>query len=162
PDRNKFDVFTRVIAPADGLFPALIGTHRAVNLVIDGKGSWTRWRGTAALDLSGRPTARLALGVDSGRYRLQGQWAPAQFLTGKLQRLTEKVVTIRGDATLKGRHLDGQFTASSPQLRAVARGTLDLAANRYRAMRLGLDLLRPSALFPNMTGKSVRMVWTLD
>ncbi|MEA3081535.1 MAG: translocation and assembly module TamB, partial [Sphingomonadales bacterium] len=162
PDRNRFDVGARVIAPADGLFPALIGTRRAVNLAIGGNGSWTRWRGSAALDLSGRPTARLALGVDSGRYRLQGQWAPAQFLTGKFQRLTVPLVTIRGDATLKDRLLDGELGASSPKLRAVAKGTLDLAANRYRGLRLGVDLLKPPALFPNMTGKSVRMVWTLD
>src|SRR3954452_19495936 len=113
PDRNKFDVFTRVIAPDDGLVPALIGAHRAMNLSIGGKGSWTRWRGTAALDLSGRPTARLALGVDSGRYRLQGRWAPAQFLTGRLQRLTMPVVSIRGDATFKARVLDGQLTIGS-------------------------------------------------
>jgi translocation and assembly module TamB len=162
PDRNKFDVFTRVVAPADGLVPALIGTRRAMNLAIGGKGSWTRWRGAAALDLSGRPAARLALGVDAGRYRLQGQWAPAQFETGKFQRLTVPLVTIRGDATLKDRLLDGQLSASSPELRAVAMGTLDLAANRYRGMRLGIDLLKPPALFKNMTGKSVRMVWTLD
>ena len=162
PDRNKFDLFARVIAPADGIFPALIGTRRAVNLVIGGKGSWTRWRGNAGLDLSGRPTARLALGVDSGRYRLQGQWAPAQFMTGKFQRLTVPLVTIRGEATLKERLLDGELSAASPELRAVAMGTLDLAANRYRGLRLGIDLLRPPALFKNMTGKSVRMVWTLD
>jgi translocation and assembly module TamB len=162
PDRNKFDIGARVIAPADGLVPALIGTKRSLSLAIGGKGSWTRWRGTAALDLSGRPTARLALGVDSGRYRLQGQWVPAQFLAGKFQRLTVPVVTIRGDATLKDRLLDGQLSASSPELRAVARGTLDLGGNRYRGMRLGIDLLKPPALFTNMTGKSVRMVWTLD
>ena len=120
PDRNKFDVGTRVIAPADGLVPALIGSQRAMNLAIGGKGSWTRWRGTAALDLSGKPAARLALGVDSGRYRLQGQWAPAQFETGKLQRLTAPVVNIRGDATLKDRLVDGELSASSPELRAVA------------------------------------------
>jgi len=162
PDRDKFDVGARVVAPADGLFPALIGTHRAVNLAIGGKGSWSRWRGTAALDLSGRPTARLALGVDAGRYRLQGQWAPAQFLTGKFQRLTHPVVSIAGDATLKDRLLDGQLRISSPELRAVARGALDLGTNRYRGLRLGIDLLKPPALFKNMTGKSVRMVWTLD
>ena len=162
PDRNKFELLTRVIAPADGLFPALIGTHRAVNLTIAGKGSWTHWRGSAALDLTGRPAARLALGVDSGRYRLQGQWAPAQFLTGKFQRLTYPVVAIRGDATLKDRLLDGQLSMSDPELRAVAKGVLDLGANRYRGLRLGIDLLKPPALFPNMTGKSVRIVWTLD
>ncbi len=162
PDRNKFDAAARLVSPADGLIPAMIGTKRAINLALGGKGSWTRWRGSAALDLSGRPTARLALGVDSGRYRLQGQWAAAQFLTGKLQRLTERVVTVRGDATLNGRLLDGQLTATTPELRAVARGAVDLAHNRYRGMRLGVDLLKPQALFPNMSGRNVRMVWTLD
>jgi translocation and assembly module TamB len=162
PDRNRFDVAARVIAPADGLVPALIGAKRSVNLLIGGKGSWARWRGTAALDVSGRPAARLALGVDRGRYRLQGQMAPAPFLTGKLQRLTSPIVTIRGDATLKDRLLDGELAAGSPELRAVARGTIDLANNYYRGLRLGIDLLKPPALFTNMTGKSVRMVWTLD
>jgi len=162
PDRNRFDVAARVIAPADGLVPALIGAKRSVNLLIGGRGSWTRWRGTAALDVSGRPAARLALGVDNGRYRLQGQMAPAPFLTGKLQRLTSPIVTIRGEATLKDRLLDGELAAGSPELRAVARGTIDLANNYYRGLRLGIDLLKPPALFTNMTGKSVRMVWTLD
>src|SRR6185312_16207426 len=162
PDRDKFDLLARVIAPADGLLPAMIGTKRSVSLAIGGKGSWTRWRGTASLDLSGRPTVRLALGVDSGRYRLQGQWAPAQFLTGKFKRLTERIVNIRGDATLKDRLLDGELSASSAELRAVAKGTIDLAHNSYRGMRLGIDLLKPPALFTNMTGKSVRLVWTLD
>src|SRR5436305_1838228 len=133
-----------------------------MDLSFVGKGIWTRWRGKAALDLSGRPTARLALGVDSGRYRLQGQWAPAQFLTGKLQRLTVPLENIRGDATLKNRIIDGQLIAGSPELRAVARGAIDLANNRFQGMRLGIDLLKPPALFPNMTGKGVRMVWTLD
>jgi translocation and assembly module TamB len=162
PDRDRFDVAAGVVAPADGLLPAMIGTRRSIDLAIGGKGSWTHWRGTAALNLSGRPTARLALGVDQGRYRLQGQWAPAQFLSGKLQRLTAPVVNIRGSATLANRILDGQLTATSPELRAVAKGALDLAHNSYRGMRLGIDLLRPPALFPNMTGKSVRMLWTLE
>ncbi|HEY8435326.1 MAG TPA: translocation/assembly module TamB, partial [Sphingomicrobium sp.] len=162
PDRDKFDVAARVISPADGLVPAIIGTKRSINLAIGGRGSWTRWRGSAALDLSGRPTARLALGVDEGRYRLQGQWAPAQLLTGKLQRLTAPSVTVRGSATLRDRVLDGELTAASPELRAVAKGAVDLAGNRFRGIRVGIDLLRTTALFPNMTGKGVRMLWTLE
>jgi translocation and assembly module TamB len=162
PDRNKFDVAARVIAPHDGLVPALMGTKRAINLVIGGKGSWTRWRGTAALDISGRPAARLALGVDQGRYRFQGQWAPAQFLKGKFHRLLSPVVAMHGEATLKNRVLDGELTMATPELRAVAKGAVDLAHNGFRQMRLGVDLLKPPALFPNMTGKNVRMVWTLD
>jgi translocation and assembly module TamB len=162
PDRNMFDLRARVIAPADGLLPALAGIGQAINLSVAGKGNWARWRGDAALNLSGRPTARLALGADDGVYRLEGRWAPAPFLTGKLQRLAVPVVTIRGEGTLKARVLDGELTASTLELRAVAKGALDLADNRYRGMRLGIDLLKPPALFPNMTGKNVRMVWTLE
>ena len=162
PDRNKFDVAAQVNSPANGLVPAIIGTTRSINLTIGGKGSWARWRGSAALDLSGRPAARLALGVDQGRYRLQGQWRPAPFLTGKLQRLTVPVVTIRGDGTFRDRILDGELLAATPELHAVAKGAVDLAHNRFTGMRLGVDLVKPLALFPNMTGKNVRMVWTLD
>ena len=162
PDRDRFDIGARVLSPANGLVPAIVGTHRSINLSVAGDGSWTRWRGRAALDLSGRPTARLALGVDQGRYRLAGKWSPAQFLTGRLLRLTAPVVNIEGDATLKNRVLDGQLIAGSSAMRAVAKGAIDLAENRYRDVRLGVDLLRPSALFPNMTGRAVRLVWTLD
>ena len=116
PDRDRFDIGARIISPANGLIPAIVGTKRSINLTLDGEGSWTRWRGRAALDLSGRPTARLALGVDQGRYRLNGQMAPAQFLKGKLQRLTAPLINVRGDAVLKDRILDGQLALSSPAL----------------------------------------------
>jgi translocation and assembly module TamB len=162
PDRDRFDIAARVVSPANGVIPAIAGTGRSIDLTIGGDGRWSRWRGFAALDLSGRPTARLALGVDAGRYRLQGRWAPAPFLKGRLQRLTQQVVNVRGDATLEDRQLDGQLSLSSSALRAVARGTIDLGENRYRRMRVGIDLLKPPALFPNMTGRNVRMVWTLD
>jgi translocation and assembly module TamB len=162
PDRDRFDIDARVTSPANGLIPALAGIKRPVNLTIAGDGSWTRWRGTAALDLSGRPTARLALGVDQGRYRLAGKWAPAQFLKGRLLQLTAPAVNIQGEGTLKERILDGQLTVGSAALRAVAKGSIDLGENRYRDLRLGIDLLKPPALFPDMTGRNVRMVWTLD
>ncbi|HLO19249.1 MAG TPA: translocation/assembly module TamB domain-containing protein [Sphingomicrobium sp.] len=162
PDRNKFDLRARVIAPADGLVPALAGIRRPLDLSIAGKGNWQHWRGRAALDLSGRPTARLALGADNGLYRLEGKWAPAVFLKGKVERLTVPFVTIKGEATLTDRILDGQLTAATGELRAVAKGALDLANNRYQGVRVGIDLVKTKALFPNMTGKGVRMVWTLD
>ena len=44
----------------------------------------------------------------------------------------------------------------------MARGAVDLGGNRYRDLRLGIDLMKPPALFPNMTGRQVRLVWTLD
>jgi translocation and assembly module TamB len=44
----------------------------------------------------------------------------------------------------------------------VAGGKMDFAEGRYDKVSLGIDLLRPPALFPNMTGRNVRLVWTLD
>nr|MBA3668328.1 translocation/assembly module TamB [Sphingomonas sp.] len=162
PDRNRFDIGLRAIAPGDGLLPALTGIKRPIDLTIEGDGSWTRWRGVARLLVERRDTANLALAADSGRYRLSGTIAPAPLLKGQLQRLTAPLVKVNGAATFKERILDGQLTLVSPSLRAVASGAVDLAARRYDKVSVGLDLLRPPALLPNMTGKSVRMVWTLD
>jgi translocation and assembly module TamB len=162
PDRNRFDVGARIVSPGDGLVPALVGTRRRINLAIDGDGTWSRWRGTAALDLSGRAAARLALAVDEGRYRLAGKLTPAQFLKGRLQRLTAPVIDLKGEGTFENQLLDGRLTARSGALNAVARGAVDLAGSRYRAVRVGVDILRPQALFGNMTGKAVRLAWTLD
>ncbi|HET6943592.1 MAG TPA: translocation/assembly module TamB domain-containing protein [Sphingomicrobium sp.] len=162
PDGNKFDVEVRAQAPANGVIPALLGWNRSIDLVITGDGTWTAWRGISALNVSERPTARLQLTVRDGRYGLSGAVAPAPFLKGRLMRLTSPTVKVLGDATLKDRVLSGQLAIGSGALRAVASGAIDLAQGRYRNLRLGVDLLRPPDLFTNMTGRNVRMLWTLD
>jgi translocation and assembly module TamB len=162
PDGDRFDLEARVASPANGLVPALLGTKRSIDLLVTGDGTWKAWRGVGALNMSGRPTARLQLTANDGRYGLSGALAPAQFLKGRLMRLTSATVKVSGSATLKDNILDGRLTLGSAALRAAASGAVDLGQGRYRAMRLGLDLLRPPALFTNMTGRNVRMVWTLD
>jgi translocation and assembly module TamB len=162
PDGNRFDIGVRASAPAGGFLPALFGSKRPLQLLVDGDGTWATWRGRALMDSSGRPVARLALAADNGRYRLNGKLAPAPFLKGRLQRLTAPVIDVRGDGTFARRQLDGELRVASPSLRAVARGRVDLAEGAYRQLRLGVDLLKPPALFKNMTGQKVRLVWTLD
>ncbi len=162
PDRDRFDISVRASSPANGLLPASFGSKRPLELEIKGDGRWSRWRGTAAMNLSGRRVANLALAADSGRYRLSGKMAPAPFLKGRLQRLASPLIDVAGTGTLKDRLLDGQVRLSTPSLRAVARGAIDLGANEYRNVRMGVDLLKPAALFPNMSGRNVRLVWTLD
>ena len=162
PDRDRFDLDIALKAPANGLVPALLGVRHAMDLKVDGDGSWSRWRGGAALNLSGRPAARLSLTASDGRYGLSGVVAPADLLKGKLLRLTSPRVLVKGSATLKDRQLDGRLVLGSPSLRAATTGVIDLAEGAYRGVTIGVDLLRPSALFPNMSGRNVRMVWTLD
>ena len=162
PDGDRFDLDVRATSPVNGLLPAMFGSKRSMKVAISGNGTWRTWRGNAAVDLSGQPAGRLALTADNGRFGLSGALAPSRYLNGKLKRLTAPVIRVRGDATLLNRVLDGRITLGSPALRAVAAGKLDLASSRYRSVRLGVDLLRPPALFPNMTGRNIRMLWTLD
>ena len=162
PDGNRFDLETRAQSRADGVLPAMLGMKRSLNLLITGNGTWSKWRGSAALDVSERPAGRLALSADNGRFGLSGVLGPSQFMTGRLQHLSAPVIKVRGTATLKDRILDGQLVLGSAALRAVASGAIDLGQNRYQHLSVGVDLLQPKALFDNMTGQKVRLVWTLD
>ncbi|MEO6579673.1 MAG: translocation/assembly module TamB domain-containing protein [Sphingomicrobium sp.] len=162
PGRDRFDIEAHASSPENGLLPALLGSKRPLLLDVHGDGRWARWRGTASMRLSGRPVASLALTADAGRYGVSGKLAPAPFLKGRLQRLSSPVIGVSGNGTLKDRLLDGELRMSSPSIRAVARGAVDLGGNAYRRLRLGVDLLRPPALFGNMRGRNVRLVWTLD
>ena len=162
PDGDRFDLEVRARSAAGGVIPALVGSKRSLDLAITGDGTWTRWRGSAAVNLSGRPAARLALTNDQGRFGLRGVLAPSRFVTGRQMRLTAPVVRVNGSATLKDRILDGRVVLGSAALRVATSGALDLANNRFRSVRVGIDLLRPPALFTNMTGRNVRALISLN
>lgn len=162
PDRDRFDLDVNLVTPASSIAGAIIGTKRPIQLRIEGDGSWSRWAGTARLNLSGRRTADLALTAESGRYGLSGSLNPSQFLRGKLQRLTAPRVLVNGRATMEDRLLDGRLSLRSAALKMEAAGALDLAESRFRTVRIGADLLRPPALFPNMTGQKVRATVLLN
>jgi translocation and assembly module TamB len=162
PDRNRFDIDVRVDAPQNSVIGAILGTRRPINLDIEGDGSWSAWSGTARLDLSGRRTADLALRAQEGRYSLSGWLAPSPFLKGRLQRLSAPRVLLNARATLEDRRLDGQLSLRTPALRSVSRGVIDLAQSGFDDVRIAVDLLRPPALFPNMTGRSVRLTALLN
>ena len=110
---------------AGGVLPALFGSKRPLALAVTGDGTWKRWTGGAALNLSGRPTARLGLTARDGQFGLRGTLAPSQFLKGKLMRLTAPVVRVSGSASLKDRILDGRLVLGSQSLRVAATGALD-------------------------------------
>lgn len=162
PDRDLFDLDVRLRAPANGVAGALLGTRRPIDLVVEGDGSWAQWNGRATLNLSGRRTADLALTAEAGRYALAGRVSPAQFWTGKRARLTAPVVMVRGSATLEDRVLDGRLSLRSQALRVEGAGGIDLGRSRFRDLRLAAELLDTRAMFPNMTGRQVRLTALLN
>ncbi|PWG02169.1 translocation/assembly module TamB domain-containing protein [Sphingosinicella humi] len=162
PDRDRFDIDVGLNAPADSVVGAIVGTKRPIRLDIQGDGSWSRWAGTARLDLSGRRAVELALRAEEGRYSLSGWMAPSQFLKGKQARLSAPRINVGATATLKDRRLDGEVSLRSAALRIESRGIIDLATSSFDDVRIAADLLRPPALFPNMTGQRVRATMLLN
>jgi translocation and assembly module TamB len=162
PGRDRFDMDARIRAPAGGVAGAMLGTRRPVRLDLGGEGSWSRWTGTALLDISGRRTADLSLGMAGGRFQLRGWAAPAPFLRGKLQRLTDPRVAISGAGLFEDRRVDGRLSLRSPSLRVEARGLVDLRRNRYENVQLAAELTRPAAMFRNMSGRQIRATALLN
>lgn len=162
PDRDRFDIAVRARATKDGVLARLTGIARPLRLDVGGVGSWARWDGHARATAGDTRVIDLALGNRRGRYTLSGDLDPAAVSGGKLARLTTPRVTVNGAATLANRRLAGNLDLRSAALAVETTGTIDLGANAFRNVRIRARLLKPAALFPNMTGRDVELRAILD
>ncbi|AHE53361.1 translocation/assembly module TamB domain-containing protein [Sphingomonas sanxanigenens] len=162
PDRDRFDLDARLAAEAGGVFGKLLGTDRTVAARIVGDGRWTAWQGRALVDMSAMRVIDLSLGVREGAYSLSGSLYPSRVSQGKLMRLSAPRILVDGMATLAARRLDGRLALRSQAVVVETEGRVDLGAGAYDDLRIDIRLLRPSALFPNMTGRDVRGRLRLD
>jgi translocation and assembly module TamB len=162
PDRNRFDIVARARGKGDGLLAKLAGFPRPIALDVTGRGTWQRWDGSAIADVGTVRLIDLKLTNRAGRYALAGVLTPAPLAHGKLQRLSTPRVLTRGSATLVDRQLTGTLSLRSASLDVTTAGRLDLAANAFRAVKIHAVLLRPSGLFPNMTGRAIELRVLLD
>ncbi|RDE05251.1 translocation/assembly module TamB domain-containing protein [Sphingomonas aracearum] len=162
PDRNRFDLAAHVRGGPSGVLAHLAGIARPLAVDVDGRGSWRAWSGTAVASAGNLRIADLRLGNRAGAYTLNGTLAPSSLLRGKLQRLTAGRILVNGGATLADRQLAGTLSLRAPALAVEGTGALDLAASAYRRLRVSARLLRPSALFPNMSGNAIGLRLILD
>ena len=162
PDRNRFDVDVAAAGVRGGVIARMLGAKGAVALDVSGDGSWPRWRGAARARVGGTPVADLALAAEAGRYTLSGTLAPAAVTSGRVQRMTAPRVAVNGTATYADRRVTGQLELRSPALVMGADGTIDLGANRWRDVKIVARLVRPQALFGNMSGRRIGLRAILD
>ena len=109
------------------------------------------------------PELATSLGLDKGLYRVAGQWKPAQFLTGRLMRLTSPVVTVRGSATFVDRVVDEGIATGlfDPRDRERALGFVTDAVFRFTnpvAVRLDADM--PDDVIASRLAAAIRAVST--
>ncbi|HTG38077.1 MAG TPA: translocation/assembly module TamB, partial [Sphingomonas sp.] len=162
PDRDRFDLAARGRGRAGGLLARAIGAQAPVRFDVAGDGRWSRWRGRAAATAGAAELVALRLGVDAGRYRLEGRLTPAQLLRGRLQRLSLPTIRLSADATLANRRLSGRVSARTAALAIDSEGGIDLATSAWRNFVTDIRLLRPAALVPNMSGRNITARVTLD
>jgi translocation and assembly module TamB len=157
PARDVFDIDVSARGAAGGVLSRMAKARAPVALDVTGDGNWAQWRGTALGRIGATRVVDLALAQAAGRYTLSGVLAPSTLLSGKLQRLTTPRILVNGTAGFANRRLDGQLSLRTPALAIDTTGTVDLAANVYRNVRIKARLLRPPALFGNMTGNAVEL-----
>ena len=162
PDRDRFDMDLSARGTARGLLARLSGIARPLAVEVHGDGRWQAWRGSATAQAGSARVVDLRLANDAGRYALSGILAPASLLDGKLQRLSTPSITVNGGATLANRRLDGRLSLRSPALTLNTTGEIDLGVSRFRNVRVAGRLLRPAALFPNMSGRDIALRAIID
>ncbi len=162
PDRDRFDIDARLAAPSGGTVGGMVGTKRPIALALGGDGSWRRWRGAGRLQVGAVRAADLRLTADGGRYGLDGFVAPAPLVLGKKRRLSAPRVAVTGAVTLAARRLAGRLALASPALSLAGHGTIDLAESAFDGLVVDARLLRPAALFPNMSGRGLAATMRLD
>nr|WP_284055047.1 translocation/assembly module TamB domain-containing protein [Stakelama marina] len=162
PDRDRFDVDIAADGAADGVLAKLTGIARPLRLRVAGDGRWSRWDGTALASAGDARIIDLRLSNRSGSYALGGIVAPGTLTHGKLHRLTAPRVRVTGAATLANRRIDGNLALQSSALKVDASGVVDLGKSMFRNVRIRANLLKPPALFPNMTGRGIELRAILD
>lgn len=162
PDGNRFDLETRVDAPAGGTLGQILGTKRPLNLVITGDGDWSDWRGTLAAQASGNRVAELVVTNRKGQFKTQGRLLLATLTRGRVATLAGPAVRISGQGRLDNRRLDTSLRLTSAALDLSANGIVDLANNAFDPIDIDLRLLQPKALFANLTGRNIALKVRLD
>ncbi len=157
PNRDRFDAYLQIDAPGNSAIARMLGTSQNIRAGLNGEGSWTKWHGGSQLQLDGVEVANIGLTNSAGQFGLDGYLSAQSITKGKLQRLTAPIIKLTGHAKLANRQLSGSLAARSSALDAHANGVLDLTGNAFQNLLIDAILLQPSALFPNMTGRNIRL-----
>lgn len=146
PERDIFDLELDWQAPAGGLLATMVGADEALSVRLAGAGSWSAWAGTLEAEQGGEALLDLALGNRAGRYRLAGQAYPQDNFTGLAARALGRAVGVSASGMLSDSVLAGRFFLRNGALALDGEGALDLADNRFDALKISAALRDP-ALF---------------
>ena len=162
PDDDVFDLNARLDSPADGVVAKLAGLDQPLAARIAGKGTWSNWDGRLVARLGGDQLAGLRVRGRDGTFRVKGGVRPDLILTGQPAALTRPLTRVDLTAALDQRRVDLNGTVGSDVFDLAANGMVDLGESRFDDLKLAFLLKRPATVAPNLSGRDVRAVLTLN
>ncbi|WP_114228921.1 MULTISPECIES: translocation/assembly module TamB domain-containing protein [Sphingomonas] len=162
PERNRLALTAALNAPANGVVAKLTGIAKPLRLRVGGRGDWRQWNGQLLADLGGTPFARLALSARNGTFGVKGPTRVASLVTGPTAALLGPITNVALTSTWANRRADLTGRVSSDAFVLDARGVADLGQSRFDGLHLDFGLLKPQLLAPNLAGRDLRAVATLN
>ena len=163
PEQNRFDIGARVDAPAGGFVASLAGLDKPLVARLDGKGSWSDWRGRARAQLGGLGLLDLAIGARDGTISANGPVRPGLMMAeGPLRRLLEPMVQLNLKTRLENRRADTELKLTAPAVALAADGLVDLGQSRFENLKVAARLSRPGAVAPNLSARDLRVAMVLN
>lgn len=161
PDDNKLDLDAILSAPQGGVIAAMAGLKAPLEARIGGRGSWQAWNGRLDAVLGGAKLADLAIAARNGTVSAKGPLRPG-LIAPAVAKLTAPALDVDLTAVLDKRIADTKLMLRSDALAVDAAGEVDLAHNRFGALRINAQLLRPGAIAPNLNGRDARLAMIVD
>lgn len=162
PASNRLQIDGRLQAPAGGLVDGFAGFGKPLAATLAGAGDWRAWNGTLGATSGAERLADLTVTARSGLFATKGALRPGIIFTGPIAGLTAPQLTVDASARLAERSATIDAKIASDALRATAKGTVDLAGNRFTDFRLNAALLKARAIAENLSGDDVLADATLD
>lgn len=162
PERNRLALKLAVEAPKDGVIAALARLDKGLSLRLEGRGDWARWDGRLLAESADGPIARLDLAARAGTVSARGPAQLGRLLGGVPGVLLDATTRLDLAARLDQRRATLSGSLRSDQLSVVPAGVADFGQNRFDGLKLGILLLRPAALAPNLSGRALRADLALD
>lgn len=162
PDDNKLALNAFLNAPRNGVVARLAGLTAPLRVQLSGNGDWQRWDGRLLADLDNAAFARLRLSARNGTFGVRGSTRVARLVEGPTAALLGPITTVALQSTWENRRADLNGRIGSDAFTLVANGVADLGRSRLEDMRLSFALLKPGALAPNLAGRDLRALVTLN
>ena len=145
---DVLDLMIDYNAPADGLLAAMTGAEDDLQVNFGGDGRWTDWKGYARIRQGGATLAAMTLTKQDDVYGVLGQVRPDGYLTGIAARAVGGVLNVNARGTFEDSVIDGRYVLVGERIEALARGAIDLNANRLDDFGVRLRATDPALLGP--------------